>query len=196
MTAFTAASLPLADGSVAVPRRVRSLDALRGLAVVFMVVDHVALVAGLPLLRIMPGRLAMPLFFVLGGHLTTGLRRRHFLILTLGVVLQVLAPWAGPGLVLTSFVIGAWVVALAWSMHPGVLWLPIMVALTFAANGATETALTFDLRSMVALMCAGALLPRSVFLTAGGRLPRWLSVLGRYPLSLYAGHLVLLGFFV
>jgi hypothetical protein len=182
---------------VSVPRS-RALDALRGLAILLMVVDHVALFAGAPVLRETVGRVAMPLFFVLGGHLAVRFAwRRQLSITAVGIVLQVLAPWSGAGPLLLTFVLGAYIVS-GVRRWPVVLAVFVGWGLTLGANGVAELdfdGLGYNMSCLLGLMALGALLPRDV-LTVLGKLPsRVLSVLalaGRRPLTLYAGHVLLL----
>lgn len=171
--------------------RDRHLDALRGLAVVCMVIDHAALMLAGPVeLRWTVGRVAMPLFFLLGGHLTRRLGRRHLEVLAVGLVLGQLAPWTGAGWLLGTFVLGAALVALGRRVRP-VLHVSLFVCLAALANPVPQFAPGYDTWALLALMLAGALLPRTS-LGWARRLPRPLAVVGRYPLSMYAGHALLL----
>jgi uncharacterized membrane protein YcfT len=204
MTILSAHASPaMHDAEVSVPPRNRGLDALRGLAVLLMVLDHAALVFDLPAeLRTTLGRCAMPLFFVLGGHLARRLSwRRYAELVVVGTLLQGLVPWSGAGPLLLCFVLGH-VVVVTLRRHQLVLALLVGFGLTLGANGyaylhAGGTA--YDPRLLVALMAFGALLPREL-LSLLDRLParaaRPLALVGRYPLSVYAGHLALLQLFL
>lgn len=195
------AGTALADGAERAPAapdvqlagRAVHLDALRGLAVLAMVVDHLALYADVPLLRDTVGRLALPLFFVLGGHLLTRLSPRLLLIGALGLVLPGLAPWVDAPNVLLWYALGAFLLAPGWRWAGTAVpaGLVVAVALTALANGVTPPAGSYDPLALFALMALGRLLPRPA-LDWARRLPQSLSLLGRWPLTVYVGHVLLL----
>ncbi len=171
------------------PARLRSpgLDALRGLAVLAMLVDHLALLVGADLARLTVGRLAMPLFFIVGGHLAGRLSPRLLLAAGLGLALPTVAPWIDSPNVLLLYAAGA--VLLALGCPPVLL---VAVALTGYANGWTAALHgAYEPAALLALMGVGQLLPRSAFAGAD-RLPSLLRVAGRYPLTIYAGHVLAL----
>lgn len=87
--------------------RLVGLDRLRGLAIACMIVDHVALLGGLQLVRVTVGRLALPIFFVLAGALVRRLTWRHGAIFAVGLVLPVAVPWIDSPNVLTLYAVGA-----------------------------------------------------------------------------------------
>lgn len=191
------ASKPVDESSRAA--RTLALDAIRGLAIGSMVVDHLALVGGGPYwLRLTVGRVAMPLFFLLSGHLVRRFKPRHLETVAIGLVLPLIVPWIDSPNVLVWYGVGAAVVVLCRRF--GVLWLPVLLGLAWSANFGRPSPLhvvwgqdAYDGLFLVGLMCLGALLPRSAF-AWGGRLPfgRPLAALGRYPLAFYVGHLLIL----
>lgn len=177
------------------PGRSRSweLDALRGLAIWLMVADHVALVLdGGDWYRLTLGRLAMPLFFILAGHLAGRPRWRHVGVGLLGVVLAVLVPWIDSPNVLTLWALGA--VLLWWLRRLGASpWLLVLLALTASANGwAVSPGNSFDALSLWALMAVGALVPRDALTRLGRRVPWPLAFTGSRPVRWYVGHLLIL----
>lgn len=188
----------LAAPSVAIAgARSLHLDALRGAAVLLMVVDHVALFADVPEVRWTAGRLAMPLFFILGGHLACRFSWRTLLLVpAVGLGVEFVAPWTGAGALLVSFAVGAAAVVLLRRYAPWALWLIVALALTSAANGRVSVDSGYDPGQLSALMALGALLTRHQLVGLLRWVPRpalvRLAQAGRYPLSLYAGQAVLL----
>lgn len=174
--------------------RVVGFDAFRGLAVLAMFVDHLALVFGGPdELRLTIGRLAMPAFFLLAGHLAGRLRFRHLEIFALGILLPVFVPWVDAPNVLVWWAIGcAVLVAARAAGFPS--WLLAAAALGASANGFStvpDGLLMYDPIALYGLMALGQLIPSSSF-TWAARAPRWVAVLGAHPIAFYVGHLVLL----
>ena len=177
--------------AVAPPARAQHLDALRGLAVSLMVVDHLALAFGVLPLRLTLGRLAMPLFFILAGHLSRRVGPRTLWALALGLALPALAPWIDSPNVLAWYAAGVGALAAARYLRLP-LWLLLALPLTLAANGWGSPVLTgYNPLCLLGLMALGAMLPRASFDWAR-RLPAPLAVLGRYPLTVYVGHVLAL----
>lgn len=174
--------------------RLWQIDALRGAAIVLMVGDHLALVAGDDAMtyRVTLGRLAMPIFFVLAGHLAGRLSWRHAAVGGIGLALPLVVPWIDSPNVLVLWALGC---VLLWAarrvgVHP--LWL-VIVAATVAANGwGIRVGTSYEFLSLWALMAAGALVPRSALIALGSHLPGWLAVIGRRPVTWYVGHLLVL----
>lgn len=174
--------------------RSRALDALRGLAILCMVVDHVTLVtAGPEWLRLTVGRVAMPLFFVLSGHLARRLSWRHAVIFGIGLGMPLMVWWIDRPNVLVWYVVGSVVIVVTarWRWAP---WVVIVGALGVYANrhlSGPELAFSYEPGALVGLMCLGQVMPREAFAFAD-RWPRWLAAVGRFPLSIYVGHLWLI----
>jgi uncharacterized membrane protein len=173
--------------------RSAGLDRLRGLAVALMLVDHVLLLSSAPdWTRLNVTRLAMPLFFVIGGHLVRRFAWARWAgVLLAGFAVEAFAPWSGAGVLLLCFVVGAvYVVSCRGRARTALLCVPVVASLVLYANGlAPAGGGQYAPVALVGFMCAGALLSRSRF-EAGARLPAVLGLLGRYPLSLYVGHLL------
>lgn len=161
-----------------------------------MFADHLALVfSGPELIRLTVGRLAVPMFFLLAGHLARRPRWRHALVALVGVLLPVLVPWVDSPNVLVWWALG---VVLLWGGRlagvPAWVW-PVLAA-TLAANGwAPMIGTGYNPWALWALMALGQLVPRDWFSWAG-RLPGWVGALGRRPVWVYAGHLLALQAFV
>lgn len=167
------------------------VDRLRGLAVLAMVVDHVALFVGAEPLRWTVGRVAVPVFFVLGGCLVRRLTWRHAWVFVLGLVLPVLAPWVDSPNVLCWYALGAVLVwgVRSWAAGPAVA---LVVLVTALANGVGSVGAGYPPAALWALMCFGALVPLGRLAALGERLPGWLGLPGRFPLTVYAGHVLAL----
>lgn len=171
--------------------RAYALDAVRGLACWVMLADHLALFLGADAVRSTVGRLAMPLFFVVAGHLSRRLSSRLVLVAGWGLCLPTFAPWIDSPNVLVLLATGAFLLSACrrWSVHPG--WLAA-VCLGLLANGAGPLAVgSYPPAALVGLMALGAMLHRDAF-AWGERLPGWVAWLGRWPLSFYVGHVLLL----
>lgn len=181
------------SGAPSVPvGRWAALDRVRGLAVAAMVVDHLVVVTGGPgELRWTVGRLAVPLFFLLAGHLAGSLRWRHLEVAALGCLLPFVVPWIDSPNVLLLWALGC--LALAAARLAGVRPVVVLVVcLTVAVNGwAVAVGTGYPFALLLAFMAAGAMLDRSAF-AWGERLPSFLAWLGRYPVSIYVGHLLVL----
>lgn len=171
--------------------RVGAWDAFRGLAVCFMVIDHVALTTGLPdELRILPGRLAMPMFFLLAGYLARTPRWRHLVIGAVGLALPLLVRWIDHPNVLVLWAVGVGVLWL-WREAGLPAWILAAVGLGMAANGYVAADGSYDVVAMWGLMALGGMLPGSAFGWAG-RLPAAFVLIGRHPIVWYLGHLAVL----
>lgn len=175
--------------------RLVGLDRLRGLAILLMVLDHVWMLAGGPVeLRWTVTRAAMPLFFVVAGSLVRRLTWRHAWVAWVGLALPLAVPWIDRPNVLVWYAVGAVCVAVAGRSGPRGLWLALGVLLTVAANGygAGVWAHSYEPAATVGLMLVGALAGRGSVAQLGDRLPGWLAWPGRYPLTAYVGHLLVL----
>jgi uncharacterized membrane protein YcfT len=178
--------------------RLAGLDRLRGLAIVCMVIDHLALIAGLDILRYTVGRIAMPLFFVVAGTLVTRLTWRHAAIVPIGLALPLVVPWVDRPNVLVLYVLGAIVLVVAARLFPSdehrlpVLLGIVAVCLAIVANGFDRVGVSYPASALVALMAVGALLGRHRLDVPGRQLPAFLELPGRFPLSVYVGHVLAL----
>lgn len=181
-------------------QRSPALDRLRGLAIGCMVVDHVALLlGGLDVVRLSVGRLALPLFFLIAGHLAARITFeratswRHLGIATLGLLLPVVVSWVDSPNVLILWAAGC-LLLWGWRRLGLPAWGLVVVALTCAANGLVfQAGRSFGILEVWALMALGSTLPRSSF-GWGGRLPAFLGAVGRRPVLWYVGHLLVLDF--
>ena len=158
-----------------------------------MVIDHTCfIVGGLDAVRLGVGRLAMPIFFILAGHLVRRLTIRHAAIAALGVALPVAVPWVDNPNVLLWYALGAVVVVTSARVHRAAPALLALAAVTFTANFPWTVGTGFVPTLLLALMVAGHYMPRSWMIEAGRRLPRWMAVPGRFPVSFYVCHLLVL----
>jgi hypothetical protein len=177
------------------PVRVRlpGLDRVRGLAVALMAADHLLYVTHGPAeLRHTVTRVAMPLFALVAGYLVRRLSLRWLWVFTVGAALPVAVPWIDNPNILCELAAGAVVCVAArrWRYGPLLAFGVLAWALTIAANGYAVPVGSYQLTAVVGLMLLGQ---HSGDLLAGigGRwLPGWLAGLGRYPLTVYVGHLL------
>lgn len=177
------------------------LDRVRGLASLLMVLDH-ALVLSLTLdpgdglrtdLRSTLTRLSMPLFMVVSGFLLSGSSRRR--------VLEV----AGTAVVLAPMLYVSW----AEFAQPEILalWLLLVPLRSLLERYPLELLFAgvlqilhlpvgwpgFEPGLILVFLALGVLArdrPRSLEML-GRALPGWFALVGRYPLTVYAGHLAL-----
>lgn len=193
-------SVATARSSASSRVRLAGVDQLRGLAIVLMVADHLLeLTHGPLLIRETITRASMPLFFLLSASLVRRLSWRHFGILLAGGALPVLVPWIDSPNVLVLYVLGA-VVLVAVRQLPvrwrqPVLTALVVFSLTWYANGYglwPHGVNAYVPTALVGLMAAGALIGPQRLHQAGSRLPAWLGSVGRYPLSVYLWHLLVL----
>lgn len=178
-----------------VGRRLVEVDRVRGLAILLMLVDHLAYVAGPVEVRMTVGRLAMPLFMVLAGSLVRRVTYRHGLAAGLGLLLTVVAPWAGTPNVLLQYLVGVGaLVALRWaslvftdSPRLGV-WLLLVLVGVAVANGWSDDGWSYEQAGILSLMAVGSLVGLGWAVSLGSRLPTWLAVVGARPLTWYAAN--------
>lgn len=174
--------------------RLVGIDRLRGLAVLLMVIDHLLIVVGQEssIYRFTVTRLAMPLFFVVAGALVSRIDvPRLLLVATCGALLPILVPWTEQPNVLVQYVMGVLLLGLCWFSRPAVV-LVLVLLLGAIANRYTANLHGYDWAALPALVLAGWLAGRETVDRIGRPLSFLFEGLGRYPLSIYFGHLLLL----
>lgn len=166
------------------------LDALRGTAILLMLLDHVLdLTHSLPILRYTVTRFSMPLFFLIGGHLVRRASPRLLLVACIGIFLPLYARWIDSPNVLYWYAVGA-VGLYRWREKPAALVAILIGGLALSANkwplvhGSSYAPL-----SLFGLMIVGKFLPRDAFHAIPA--PRFIAPLGRFPLSIYVGHVLI-----
>lgn len=173
------------------------LDALRGLAVVVMILDHILhLTVPESPLRLLT-RIAMPVFALLAGHLAQNYRPGRWLgLAAVGLVIGALVPWIDSPNILVWLGLGMY--TSYWARERPWLGVAVVVgALTVMANRYPyfQFGNGFDALAVVALCVAGALTPQSAFAEAGRVLPRQVAVVGRLALPVYVVHVALFSLF-
>lgn len=184
------------DDSASRPReRSDQLDAFRGIAIALMMLDHgVYIAAGPDEIRWTLGRLAMPMFFLLAGHLSTRLRWRHLQIGLLGACLPLAVPWIDNPNVLLLWALGC--VGLWCSRRFGFpVWVLVAVPLVQVANGISiDGPGYYSPGVLLALMALGTMIPEHTFTVSRrlpGRVEQLLAAVGRHPILWYVGHLLI-----
>ena len=171
--------------------RSTALDKLRGLAIILMMLDHLLVqIDPQSLIRYSITRACMPLFFIIAGHLLRPRIKWHrlILILIIGAALPHYAPWLDSPNVLVWYAVFAPIVA--WG-NRAILAGTILAALTLYANGYGQVEGSYAPLALGAFMAAGRLTPREWFGRASG-IRGWVAVIGRWPLSVYVGHILLI----
>lgn len=181
-----------------------SVDRLRGVAIVAMVVDHVCLallvvgVAGpWQLVRLTAGRMAFPLFMLVSGWLAAShppVWARVRQVLVVGVVCSLVPPLLGlptgpPDIVLLiGLVLVVWPVLVRW---------PLLFVAVGVIQPFTWPVSWFGYQPgpVVALMLVGWLWAESgrpLVSSQLGWVPGWVEWCGRRPLGLYVAHVFVL----
>lgn len=185
----------LSPGGRPVRYRDRGLDALRGLAVALMVLDHIAAVAGWGgLWRYSLTRAALPLFMFCSGQLVARFGppspKRSLQVLAVGVLELGCFAWLGlplPGpVLLIALLLPAFPYAVRYPYAIGALGIVQVVTWPLPWSG-------YQPGELLALVALASIAPRI------GPMPEnapavvgWLADLGRRPLIAYLLHLVLL----
>lgn len=181
---------------VAVRVRLAGLDRLRGLAMVAMLVDHLMIVGQGPNeVRMTVGRLAMPLFFLIAGSLFSRLSWRHAAIWGVGLVLPLFVPWVDAPNVLYWYAFGVVALWVCDRLGPSAQYVVLVCCLTLWANGlGTPPPGAYPFWALLALMIVGRLIGREALGRVGDHLPAWswLELVGRFPLTFYVVHLLIL----
>jgi len=169
--------------------RISSIDSLRGMALLFMLGSHVSIVFGTP----WPSGAGFFVFVLVAGALwKPHPLGKRWLQITVSALIT--APLMGPIPGLNGFnILGAWAVLLpililvsAWDR----LWLGVM--------GGALLALWPIAGANVGLVMIGWALGATIGIEELGRStsrlwsPRWLALLGRWPLTFYVSHAVLI----
>lgn len=164
------------------------IDALRGFAILLMILDHSLMVTeqATPI-RYTFTRLAMPLFFIIGGALSHRVNVKRLIpVLAVGVVLQLIDPRFQSLWLFIGYILGIVVVRYANK------YLALVVCATISANNFGTFIPGYDLTMLIALVVVGSMIGKDTFVSIGNRFPKWLAPLGRYPLTIYAVHILLL----
>lgn len=191
--------------------RLHTLDALRGLAIAVMIVDHMCAfglgvirpdgVAGdaMEVTRLTLTRISLPAFMLASGYLlATRLprARRRLEIALLGVVVSVALESVYIGLG-TPDILMVWSLCMAGA---AVIqrWPELVIALGFVQCTAWPIGgdwYGYQPGMVAGLLAVGVIVGReahSVVLDQCDGLPRWVASVGRAPLRWYVGHLVVL----
>lgn len=180
--------------------RLEGIDRLRGAAIVLMVVDHSLMMYGdevlSPLVRISVTRTALPLFIFVAGTLITAEPRwwRWCQVFICGLVASSLGDqlgWSQPNILLLlagclvvvsaaeRFSDGWWWTVLALSLMQPIFWR--------IAWGAYQPG------ELLCMMMLGRLIHPADLAAwgTGSRCFAWLAAVGRWPLTIYVGHIAL-----
>ena len=170
--------------------RLPVLDVLRGLALVLMVADHSLSVLDLDQWRILT-RPALPLFMVVSGYLFRGIGPRYAL-----VVLAAALSWY-PVFALELewlHILAVYALVVPFLLLP-LPWLALIGSALMVVGYEYPMSMGYEPGYVLAFLILGRFLR-----VAGLQLPalrsRPLEVLGRYPLTVYVGHVWLLWWWV
>lgn len=190
------------QGDGRAPTRLDGVDRLRGLAVLLMVADHVALVAGAGgAWRLTVTRAALPLFCVVAGSLARPGRpgRRLGVVAAAGLAATVLGAPLGIGQPDVLFLLAGVLVLVRWvGPRPGgPAWAAVACLGVIQATTWPMAWTGYEVGTVLALVLVGQVVARRDLDQLGCRLPAVLAPVGRAPLWWYVGHLwVLLVVFV
>ena len=179
--------------------RTRSLDILRGIAIALMVLDHVCVVTGEGgIFRLTITRLSMPLFFLISGHLLSRIDWKRLVIVgIIGACLPYYVTFIEVPNVL--FLYALFAPLIVWQKNkPRGLAVITAFGLGMYANGFGLIIGAYAPFALLGLMALGRLMSRDLWIIQrweGERVSRFVTpftLLGKYPLSIYVGHLIIL----
>jgi len=172
-------------------KRIASLDALRGLAILLMILDHILAVTGeLQILRFTVTRFSMPLFFLVSGFLLYRVNIPRLVIVGLiGIALPMYVGFIDEPNVL--FLYAVFAPFIVWARNSPLALMGISAfGLAMYANNFLDLPGAYAPFALFGLMALGKLVPRESWERV--RLPRFLNYAGRYPLTTYVVHLLVL----
>lgn len=186
-----------------------ALDRLRGLAIFLMIIDHILVIylfcwnweSWAEWVRRTLTRFAMPLFMLVSGLLVARKGRpslrRIPVILFVAIVLNQLFVSVDVGFTAPE-ILATWLICLVfyplWIRFPielGVLGVLQLINWPITASWWQN----YQPGEILVFLSLGVLLarqPNSPILKVGSHLPRWLEPIGRWPLTWYTAHLVIL----
>lgn len=169
--------------------RNRTLDAARALGIALMVLDHFAAVYEWPSVVRDFTRLAMPLFMVTSGYLFRGLGQRYS-----DVWATALLTW--PAVVVLD--VALFHVLLVYALVIPALCARTGVLVVLASLGLLQ-GLNWPIPwhgyqpgYLLAFLVLGRLTREAGVVVQDFAWPSWVTVIGRYPLTVYGGHLAVL----
>ena len=168
-----------------ITKRSTGIDKLRGLAIILMILDHVVFVTNGPfVIRETITRAAMPIFFLVSGHLVKQVSFRLVTIGTIGIALPTVVTFLDNPNVLVWYALFAPVIVVL-KLRPNYLPVALGIILSLAANNHIGiVANSYPPMFLLALMILGAIIPRKRFVTFE-RLPNVFTFIGKFPLTIY-----------
>lgn len=175
-------------------RRWQALDQLRGFAITLMVMDHaLVLIDPDSPARYSITRAALPLFCIASAQARSSRPPRWSRIAALvcvGAAISAASALWWPELLVRPDVLIVFAAAIAIryalrGLHPVVVAIIGWTQAAFLPIGWDG----YELGTLVMWLAIGALVSAPTIDELASKLPKWLAVLGRYPLTVYAGHL-------
>lgn len=185
-------------------QRNQRIDKLRGLAILLMILDHVlSIIDPENLARYTLTRAALPIFMLIAGYLLANRNAsiKRYLQLVAAAFASLTIVQYIPGMAKVDVL---FVIALALALWPIAQHYPI-IALCVGTVQAQTLGLWdgYQPGHLLALMCAGALLKHTrahndelVAKRIADAIPHAFAQVGRWPLLVYLGHLLLIALFV
>ena len=169
----------------------KAIDSLRGIAIALMIVDHIVIrFAGPIIIHDTITRAAMPIFFIISGHLIKRVNYRHILIGILGILLPLYVSFLDDPNVLFYYAIFSPVILLL-KRYPEIGVGVLALCLTFYGNfHDLEFGNGYPPLIILSLMILGTMTPR-IFFSFADKI-RGFDRLGRFPLTIYVGHLLII----